>query len=383
MKQKILLVICILLIANVGTTLAEKTSPTNRAMITQSQPVQTQPLKQLALVIGNNNYDIAPLKNAVNDATKIATVLEQQGFEVIREINLTYGDMLEALGKFEKLLAERSDVGLFFYAGHGVQIKGENFLIPTNNQEMRREADVENKAVKVEDIMGRMGETGVKFKVIVIDACRDNPFKFVATRSRSMSMTRGLAEMRAATGTILAFATDPGSVASDGDEEGQGLYTKHLVEALKTPHLPIQEVFQQVRDKVDAESHGKQRPWTNVSLGGRYCFGGCIDPKEEIERLKQLLAEKTAKEAVEIERKRKADEERLAEIERKRKAAEEATEIERKRKAAEEAAEPQDNPTVPVDPIAPVPEATVTEPMPQPQPPTETTSRGTIPVIGF
>jgi len=334
MKQTALIVICVLLITSYSTTLAEKTSPTNRAVITQSQPIQTQPLEQVALVIGNNDYDIAPLKNAVNDATKIAAVLKQKGFKVILKTDLTYADMNEELGKFEDELVTKRDVGLFFYAGHGVQIKGENFLIPINNQEMRRESDVENKSIKIDDVMGRMEKSGVKFRVIIVDACRDNPFKFVATRSRSMSMTRGLAEMRAAEGTILAFATDPNSVASDGDE-GQGLYTKHLVEALKTPHLPIQELFQQVREKVDAESHGKQRPWANFSLGGRYCFGGCIDPKEEIKRLEELLKAAADKAAAD-----KAAADKVA-----------ADKVAADKAAAEKAAANKDRPTSPLEPL--------------------------------
>jgi len=323
MKQKILFVICILLITNVGTTLAEKTSPTNRAMITPLQPVQTQ-LEQVALVIGNNDYGFAPLENAVNDATRVAAVLKQKGFKVLLRTNLTYARMMDAVREFEVELAAKKDVGLLFYAGHGVQIKGENFLIPINNQEMRNEMDVQDKALNVEDMTRRMKESRVKLSVVILDACRDNPFKSTTT---SRSLTRGLTPMQVAEGMVIAFATDPGSTASDGDG-GQGLYTKYLVEALQTPGLEIEKVFKQVLKRVKDASGGKQKPWYNASVEGTFCFGGCENSDKaaaeaaEIER-KRLLAEqqrieqqriateKTAKEAEDRRKQQLAEQQRI------------------------------------------------------------------------
>jgi len=333
MKQKILLVICILLIANVGTTLAEKTSPTNRAMITPLQPVQTQ-LEQVALVIGNNDYGFAPLENAVNDATRVAAVLKQKGFKVLLRTNLTYARMMDAVREFEVELAAKKDVGLLFYAGHGVQIKGENFLIPINNQEMRNEMDVQDKALNVEDMTRRMKESRVKLSVVILDACRDNPFKSTTT---SRSLTRGLTPMQVAEGMVIAFATDPGSTASDGDG-GQGLYTKYLVEALQTPGLEIEKVFKQVLKRVKDASGGKQKPWYNASVEGTFCFGGCEN------------SDKAAAEAAEDERKRvlaeqqriaaeKATAAKVAEDERKRVLAEQQQKIATEKATAAKVAE--------------------------------------------
>jgi len=271
MKQKILFITCILLIANIGTTLAEKTSPTNRAMITPLQPVQTQPLEQVALVIGNNDYGFMPLQNAVNDATRVASVLKQKGFKVILKTNLDYARMEDAVREFGAELASKKDVGLLFYAGHGVQIGDKNFLIPTNNREMRDEMDVQNKAVDVHKIMQRMVESQVKLSVIILDACRDNPFKPITT---SRSLTRGLTSIQAAEGMIIAYATAPGATATD-EGNGQGLYTEYLVETLQEPGLEIEKVFKEVSRKVKAASKGKQKPWYNASVDGTFCFGGC------------------------------------------------------------------------------------------------------------
>jgi uncharacterized caspase-like protein len=278
MKQKFLLITCVLLIANISTIHAEKVSPTTRgAVITSSQSASVQQnMEQVALVIGNNDYEFSPLENAVNDATKVAGVLKQKGFKVILKTNLTYARMKEAVREFENELAAKRDVGLLFYAGHGVQIKGENFLIPVNNQEMRDEMDVQDKAINVDDIALRMRQSKVKLSVVILDACRDNPFKPTAARSRSMGMTRGLTPMQAAEGMVIAYATDPGSTASDGDG-GQGLYTKHLIKALQTPNLQIEDVFKQVRREVKEASGGKQVPWFNTSVDGHFCFGGCQD----------------------------------------------------------------------------------------------------------
>ena len=412
MKQKILFVICILLITNVGTTLAEKTSPTNRAMITPLQPVQTQ-LEQVALVIGNNDYGFAPLENAVNDATRVAAVLKQKGFKVLLRTNLTYARMMDAVREFEVELAAKKDVGLLFYAGHGVQIKGENFLIPINNQEMRNEMDVQDKALNVEDMTRRMKESRVKLSVVILDACRDNPFKSTTT---SRSLTRGLTPMQVAEGMVIAFATDPGSTASDGDG-GQGLYTKYLVEALQTPGLEIEKVFKQVLKRVKDASGGKQKPWYNASVEGTFCFGGCENSDKaaaeaaEIER-KRLLAEqqrieqqriateKTAKEAEDrrkqqlaeqqrIEQQRIATEKaaeaaRIKEAEDRRKLTEqqsiEQQSIEQQRIDAEKVAKEAESNPAPVEPTAAAP-PTVTE-----VEPVEAKTRGLqkpIPVIGF
>ena len=222
--------------------------------------------KRTALVIGNSQYEVGILRNPEHDAQDIARTLEQLGFQVTLQINASQEQMEEAISEFGRTLYQ-GGVGLFYYAGHGVQVAGENYLIPVRAR-IESESDVRYKGVNVGQVLGKMGEARNGFNVIILDACRDNPF------ARSFrSSTRGLAVVRDAApqGTLIAYATSPGKVASDGDASN-GLYTKHLLQNMATPNLSIEQVFKRVLQGVDRETNGQQTPWTSSSFSGDFYF---------------------------------------------------------------------------------------------------------------
>lgn len=219
-----------------------------------------------ALIIGNSNYEIGSLKNPQHDAQDIADALKQQGFAVSLHLDSTQEQMEAAISDFGRKLYQ-GGVGLFYYAGHGVQVDGENYLIPVGAR-IESESDVRYKAVNVGQILGKMGEARNGLNIVILDACRDNPF------SRGFrSSTRGLAVVSSATakGTLIAYATSPGKVASDGDTRN-GLYTKHLLKNMQTPGLPVEQVFKRVLRGVEQDTNGKQSPWTSSSFSGDFYF---------------------------------------------------------------------------------------------------------------
>ena len=223
--------------------------------------------KRLALVIGNNAYETGPLKNPVNDARAVAQALSERGFVVTARENLKQNEMKQVIREFGEQLraAGRDAVGLFYYAGHGVQVQDRNYLIPVDAK-VSSEEDVEYEAVEVGLVIAKMDAAQNSLNIVILDACRDNPF------SRSFrSMSRGLALMNAPTGLLIAYATAPGSTAGDGPGVN-GLFTEELLTAMRTPGLPVENVFKQVRNKVSARSNGKQVPWESSSLMGDFYF---------------------------------------------------------------------------------------------------------------
>lgn len=220
--------------------------------------------QRLALVIGNGAYKDAPLNNPVNDARALTQALQQFGFTVISRENLDQRGMLHALREFGDRL-RNGGVGLFYYAGHGMQIKGRNYLIPVGSQ-IEREDEVAYAAIDAQAVLDKMEAAGNGTNIMILDACRNNPF------ARSFrSGQAGLAQMDAPVGTLVAFATSPGSVASDGDGQN-GLYTRHLLEAMRQPGLKVEDVFKRVRAGVRRDSQGKQIPWESTSLEGDFYF---------------------------------------------------------------------------------------------------------------
>jgi tetratricopeptide (TPR) repeat protein len=215
--------------------------------------------KRYALVIGNSNYnkEIGTLKNPLNDATDVATELRKSNFEVQLVTNATYVQMREAMRKFhEKLTAGPVDktVGLFYYAGHGVAYQDENYLVPID-------ADV-----KFEDDITRMERSNSRMNIVILDACRNNPFP-----ATTRSVSSGLSEMKRARGSFIAYATAPGSVASDGTGRN-GLYTQELLKALRKPGLTIEQVFKEVRMNVMRLSGDKQYTWDSSNIIGEFYF---------------------------------------------------------------------------------------------------------------
>jgi len=233
------------------------------AMMSQAQQTENR----VALVIGNSAYKTSPLKNPVNDATDMAARLKGFGFTVIERNNLTTKQIGSTLREFRSKLTPGS-VALVFYAGHGVTIKGKNYL-PAVDAEINGEEDVPNQSLGTEQIMDVLAEAKTRLNLVFLDACRDNPY---ARSFRSTS--RGLSRESAPSGTLISFATKPGSVAADGTGRN-GLYTSVLLEQIKNSGQPIEQVLKKVVTGVRTASKNQQEPWMEGSIEGDFCFGGC------------------------------------------------------------------------------------------------------------
>ncbi len=221
-----------------------------------------------ALVIGNSAYESAKLTNPVNDADSMTAALKALGFTVKTLKNGTRKTILEEVSNFSTALSQdKNTTGLFYYAGHGIQSKGHNYLIPVD-ADIKKEADIEVNCVDLNNIMAYLEEASNNMNMIILDACRNNPFG----RSFRSSVGSGLATVaRQPKGTFLAYATAPGTVAADGTGQN-GLYTAELVKALKIPNLKIEDVFKRVRYNVSKQSNDTQIPWDNSSLVGDFYF---------------------------------------------------------------------------------------------------------------
>ncbi len=226
--------------------------------------------RRIALVVGNSAYRNVPrLTNPANDAKLIAETLRSLGFELVggsAQIDLDKPNFEGAVKRFG-LLLQGADVGLFYYAGHGVQVHGENYLVPVSaNPE--READVDFEMLGTTLVMRQMEGAHTRLNLILLDACRNNPFGTRASRATS----RGLAQMEAPEGTLISFATQPGNVASDG-EDGDSPYTKALAQTIQRPGLGLFDVFNQVGLEVKKQTGGSQQPWVSSSpIGGSFFF---------------------------------------------------------------------------------------------------------------
>lgn len=221
--------------------------------------------KNFALLIGNSNYAIGQLDNPANDAQDFANVLRAIGFDTSVKTNQNSEQMKSAIRDFGEKLKSNDGIGLFFFAGHGVQVNGENYLLPVAFP-FRNEAEVEKVAVPANMVLRYMEDAKNRVNVVVLDACRNNPF----IKLRSLK-TRGLAPMDAPSGSLVAFSTAPGTEASDGSGRN-GLYTKHLMANVKIPGLTVEQVFKRTREGVEKESQqdlGRtQSPREESSLKG-------------------------------------------------------------------------------------------------------------------
>lgn len=220
--------------------------------------------KRLALVIGNGNYKSTILANPENDAKSIEAALKDIGFEVKKYENLGQKEMAKAIDEFGNNL-KKYDVGLFFYAGHGVQSKGFNYLIPVDAS-LKSESDVEYNCVRADRVLGKMEDAKSKINLVILDACRDNPFERSWTRA---AKGRGLATMTAPVGSVIAFSTAPGSTASDGSGNN-GLYTSGLLTYMNEPGITAIQMLQKVTAYVLKKSGNQQLPWVSTSLTGDF-----------------------------------------------------------------------------------------------------------------
>lgn len=250
------------------TTLAKGNADLSTALV----PVAVDNIKahqpstrRVALVIGNGAYQhTGKLPNPVNDAHDIAQVLKKNNFQVILKTDATLETMANAIHQFGEKL-KSGGIGLFYYSGHGIQVKGQNYLLPIDTN-LAREDEVKRKAISANDVLEKMGEGKSHLNLVFLDACRNNPFP-----SNTRGVNRGLTSMNAPNGTLLIFSTSPDDVAEDGSGRN-GTYTKHLLEYIDQPGLEIGMMLRQVRTKVKEETGGKQTPWENGSIEGMFYF---------------------------------------------------------------------------------------------------------------
>ena len=226
--------------------------------------------QRVALVLGNGKYADAALPNALNDAADIARELKAAGFAVIHRENASLKEMHLALREFGDRLG-KTTTGVFYYAGHGLQVRGRNYLLPVD-ADIAREDEVQFSALDLAAVMEKLDSARNPVNLVILDACRNNPFG-----KRFTVASQGLAQVDAPPGTLIAFSTAPGSVAADGTGRN-GLYTRHLLEQMKRPGAPIEETFKMVRAAVRKESAGRQIPWESTSLETAFAFHAAPKP---------------------------------------------------------------------------------------------------------
>ncbi len=242
----------------------------------QKESTPTKIKKRVALVIGNANYKFAPLKNPVNDAKDMAKVLKELEFDVIYEKNASRELMLAAINQFQEKLG-KDVLGLFYFSGHGIQHEGINYMIPIGMSKLTV-SSVKFNSVRIDYVFSTMKESNNKVNIIILDACRDNPFK-----NGEKGMTKGLAIVNYAPGgSLIAYATSPNKVAKDGAGDNSP-YTKYLKKFILEPGLSIEKMFKEVANAVATETHNEQIPWINSSLLGKDIYLAGKEDKSEPE----------------------------------------------------------------------------------------------------
>jgi hypothetical protein len=251
------------------TNLLQAQNIDNRGVGNKSKNTQSSE-KRLALVIGNSAYKNAtPLPNPVNDAQDMAVILNSLGFEVLSETNQTKREMEILIRRFGEKLAGQGGVGLFFYAGHGLQVNGNNYLVPVE-ADIPKEDEVEYQTVNLSFLLGKMASSGNNLNIVILDACRNNPFARSWRNFRDTGDARGLAKVTPPAGTIMLYATQPGNVASDGTGRN-GLFTGSLLEQIKKPNIELDAMVKSLARDVSRKSSGKQLPWKEgITLGDFY-----------------------------------------------------------------------------------------------------------------
>lgn len=249
--------------------------------------------KRLALVVGNARYPSAPLNNPENDAHVVAATLRRLGFEVLEHVNLPVKDFRRVLREYAKRVQETEGTALFFYAGHGVQIDGRNYLLPVDIN-VRDEYEIKDEAVDVDELfVSRLDRARAQTRIIILDACRDNPF---GTKSRGLrTVGTGLVEM-GARGALIAYSSAPGATAEDGPPGTNSIFTRHLVKEMLVEGLEVEVMFKNVRVKVLRDTNQRQVPWLNSSMTTNFSFnpraaGDAVEGarREDLARLQASL----------------------------------------------------------------------------------------------
>lgn len=227
------------------------------------------PEQRVALVIGNSNYQNAPqLANPDNDAQSMAQFLNSAGFEVISATDLGQNDMLRVVQDFSAKVSARgpNTVAMVYYAGHGVQLAGENYLVPVDAK-VSNQTDLVSDSVRLVDVMSTLETIPSRMRIVILDACRNNPFPGVNDAGR------GLAIVDAPNGSIVGYSTAPGAEALDGSG-GHSPYTQAFLNVAREPNVPIEQLFKRVRLQVNQTTSGAQIPWESSSLTADFTFFG-------------------------------------------------------------------------------------------------------------
>ena len=267
-----------------------------RRALAQGKDLELLRAPRHALVIGNSRYPAVPLRNPANDARAIGEELRRIGFEVSLGLDLTLEEMRRLVQNYGESLQRAKAVGLFYFAGHGVQLAWRNYLLPVDAAIGRME-DIQRSCVDVNTVIESIARASNPMNLIILDACRENPF------GRDFRVEqKGLSQLDAPPGTLLAFATSPGNVASDG-EGANGLYTENLLRELAVPEAKVEDVFKRVRLAVRLRSKGLQIPWESTSLEQDFWF---IPPRElmkiaDAEAAKEREAERARQEKIKAE----------------------------------------------------------------------------------
>jgi len=237
-----------------------------------------------ALVIGNAGYSFGPLANSVNDALAMARALDKAGFNVILQTDASQEKMQAAIRAFGEKLKASGGVGLFYYAGHGVQIAGENYLLPLGG-DLSDEDALKSHSVAVSNAVDVMTGAHDGLNIVVLDACRNNPMS---------GSTRGLSRIDSNASLFVSYSTSPGSVAQDG-EGTNSPYTKHLASAIETPALSLEETFKRTLKGVYQETGGEQTPWISSSFFGDFTFVAGTAPASGADPVKIAATSSIAK----------------------------------------------------------------------------------------
>ena len=233
------------------------------ALLTTLALAQAQaPEPRTALVVGNADYSFGALTNPINDAEAVAKSLEEAGFEVTLRTDADQAAMQAAIASFGDELKQKGGVGLFYFAGHGVQLSGENYLLPVGGH-IRGENDIKTGAVTATEIVDAMASARNGLNIVVLDACRNNPI--------NKGATRGLSRIDSNRSLFVSYSTSPGAVALDG-EGGNSPYTKYLATSISTPNLNIEETFKRTLKGVYQETKGEQTPWISSTFFGDFVF---------------------------------------------------------------------------------------------------------------
>lgn len=218
-----------------------------------------------ALVIGNGAYQQRPLRSPVSDARDVAAALEAAGFRVILRENAGLKAMAEAVRLFGDTLRP-GGIGVFYFAGHGAQLRDRNYLIPVD-ADVQREDEIPYATLDVARVLDKMEVARSSVNVVILDACRNNPFS-----ASFRNVGPGLAQMSAPSGTLIAYATAPGMVALESERRRNGIYTSNLLAQIRTPGMPVELMFKRVREGVSRDTAGVQVPWESSSLRGEFAF---------------------------------------------------------------------------------------------------------------